>query len=46
MLRNLTKVIGGNPQKREIDRLRELVDLINLKEAEFEELDNKESDSE
>jgi len=40
MLRNITKVIGGNPQKREIDRLRELVDLINLKEAEFEELDN------
>ncbi len=40
MLKNLANAIGGNPQKREFDRLRALVDQINLKESEYEKFDN------
>ena len=40
MLKNLANAIGGNPQKREFDRLRGLVDQINQKEPDYEKLDN------
>ena len=40
MFKNLANVLGGNPQKRELERLRVLVDQINLKEEQFEQLDD------
>jgi preprotein translocase subunit SecA len=41
MLKNLANAIGGNPQKKEFDRLRGLVDQIDLKESEYEKYDNE-----
>jgi len=41
MFKNLAKVIGGNPQKKEIERLRVLADQVNQKESFFEQLDDK-----
>jgi len=40
MLKNLANAIGGKPQKKEFDRLRGLVDQIDLKESEYEKFDN------
>lgn len=41
MFKNIAKAIGGNPQKREIERLSFLVAEINKKEAEFNALSNE-----
>jgi preprotein translocase subunit SecA len=38
MFKNIAKVIGGNPQKREIERLRVLVDAINQVESQYADL--------
>ena len=38
MFNNIAKVIGGNPQKREIERLRVLVDAINQVEPQYADL--------
>jgi len=38
MLKRLIRVIGGDPNKREIDRLSEIVDQINALERKFEAL--------
>jgi preprotein translocase subunit SecA len=41
MLQNFVKIFGGNPNKREIEKLSGLVDVINDLEPEFEALSNE-----
>ncbi len=38
MLQKIVRVLGGNPHKKEVQKLSELVDLINELEPEFEKL--------
>ena len=42
MLKRFIRVIGGDPNKREIDRLSEIVDQINALESKFEALSEAE----
>jgi preprotein translocase subunit SecA len=42
MFKNIAKAIGGDPQKREIEKLNPLVDQINLLESEYETLSPEE----
>ncbi len=42
MFKNLAKAIGGNPQKKEIERTQTLVDSINQMEAEYSSLSKEE----
>ena len=41
MLKKLIRVIGGDPNKREIDKLTEVVDQINSLEPEYEQLSDE-----
>ncbi len=41
MLQNFVKIFGGNPNKREIEKLGQLVEVINDLEPEFEALSNE-----
>jgi preprotein translocase subunit SecA len=42
MLQNFVKLFGGDPNKREIEKLSELVEVINGLEPEFETLSDDE----
>ena len=42
MLQNFVKLFGGDPNKREIEKLSELVEIINGLEPEFEALSDEE----
>ena len=41
MLQNFVKIFGGNPNKREIEKLSQLVEVINDLEPEFEALSDE-----
>jgi preprotein translocase subunit SecA len=42
MFKNIAKALGGDPQKREIDRVTPLVEQVNLLESEYEALSPEE----
>ena len=42
MLQNFVKLFGGDPNRREIEKLSELVEVINGLEPEFEALSDEE----
>ena len=42
MLQNFVKLFGGDPNKREVEKLSELVEVINGLEPEFEALSDEE----